>query len=236
MRPSSLHFSFPFTNPFKTLAYVFFLPFVLLCCAATAQADTVVITGGSLGTPIGLGNFGTTLTAPNFSFRGADMSAPKQQLCGPCTPGTNFGGGLYTVRVDLTIEFIYNGVIYNQNTNSMGYVVTGGGRVTFGRMTVPIDLSPVSAPFSYTGGVSAFPMDTQMGTVTGFSLDLVGSGIVTFTFEQAGFNVRSRASFVFAPPPAPDAVPEPATMLLLGTGLAGMAAAKIRRRRRSSNE
>ncbi|HYG11781.1 MAG TPA: PEP-CTERM sorting domain-containing protein [Pyrinomonadaceae bacterium] len=231
MRPSSPSLSSTFTSPFKTLTFVFFLPLLLLCCVATAKADTVVITGGSLSTPIGLGNFSTNLTAPNFSFSGADMSAPKMQLCGPCSPGTNFGGGTHTVRVDLTFGFTYNGVVYAQNTNGMGHVVVGGGRVTFGPLTVPIDLSPVSIPFSYVGSVSAFPMNSQMGTATGFTLQLMGSGIVTFTFEQSGFNVRSRGVFAFAPP-APEPVPEPATMLLLGTGLAGLAVKARRRRRR----
>lgn len=228
MRPLPLTAPSAFNGSIKTLALVLFLPFMLLFCASTAKADAVVITGGSSGTPLGNGNFFLSMTAPGFSFSAANMSAPKGQLCGLCNPGTRFGG-TYLANTTLSIELIYNGEVYKQNTLGP-YVVNGGGSFTFGTLTIPNDLSPVSTTFTFVGGVSAsrlFPPD-PMNPPPPLHLQLTGSGIVTFTFVTNGFNVRSQATFAFAPP---EPVPEPATLLLLGTGLAGAVAAKVRRRR-----
>jgi hypothetical protein len=227
MRPLPRRAPSAFIGSLKTLSFALLLPLVLLCCASTAQADPIVITGGVSGTPLGNGNFFVSVTAPNFSFKAADMFAPKPQPCGFCQPGARFGG-TYTANTSLGIELIYNGVVYRQNTLGP-YAISGGGSFTFGTLTVPADLSPVSTTFTFTGGVSAFQLSPPpMTPPHQFSLQLVGSGIVTFTFVQSGPNVRAQGSFAFAPQP----VPEPATMLLLGTGLAGAFAAKMRRRRR----
>ena len=60
---------------------------------------------------------------------------------------------------------------------------------------------------------------------------MVGGGLATIFVNQFGNTVAFvGADFVFQPGFQPEPVPEPATLLLLGGGLAGLAA-RVRRRK-----
>jgi len=227
MSASPQRLSTRFDGSIKNLAFLLFLPLVLLCCASTAQAVPVVITGGSIGTATGIGNFSMSVTGMDFSFSGHHGGAPKTQLCGLCQPGTRFGGGGIAVQLTVAQSLIYNGMSYSPAT---GYVPSSGGNIlTVQSIIIPADLSPVIVPFSFVGNASAFSLNGSPS----LHFELTGTGIATFTFNRFGQNVLSQASFVFTPPASvPDPIPEPATLLLLGTGLAGAGAARLRRRRR----
>ena len=205
---------------------------LVLGCAvlpSVAGADPVRITSGflsvdSISTP---GPF--QLIGDNFSLSGfsQDQTAGPIQTCVPCEPGStidlgtrylgDFGSGTGTV----------DGTAYPQ-LKLVGPVV----------FSTPSITAP-SAPGPFTV-VQPFTFDARLRGVVGFN-DVVfekllsGQGTVTATFLASPEWTGQPLLFFFDSirydfsPAAP--TPEPATLVLLGTGLAAVFARQRSRRR-----
>ena len=199
------------------------LPALLLCAflfhASEARADTIVITSGFARSidPIGA-------AAGNFSFAGQNLS-----VSGNVDRHRFRYDGL--LRADSISSCI---ATVNGTTYSAFY---GGTLLSFER--APIVLPPpglqtitITTPFTMSGTLLIRDGNPNVAPI--FSLSLSGQGIATISFQLlfTGEGLRyvpTDVRYDFQPA----AVPEPATLMLLGTGLAGVAAG-IRKRRKSA--
>jgi hypothetical protein len=162
---------------------------------------------------------GVTVTGGLFGPRNA---------CTPCLPGqpvsllSTWGGN------DLAGTATFQGQTYTQ----VGSLAPGhaSGMVTF---SGPAPLAPplqgfsstVTAPFDFTG---QFWFPAQGGAADA-SVSLFGAGTASVELFRSSLDIPwsySRATYTFADP-----VPEPGTMLLVGTVLAGLAAGRRLKRR-----
>ena len=178
---------------------------------------------GSLGFPhvAFLGGFLFEGTAAG----GGGVFGPANCAFSACGPGTTVDLDARWVGSDVrgTVTFAgetFTGVGSPLGNTSLSVNWTGD-------LTIPAGFTGgvLTAPFGFTGAFSYFgPTST---TVT----DLLGSGLASLTFApnaaSPGTFVVSAATYTFEDT-AP--VPEPMSLLLVGSGLAGIAG--LRRRRR----
>jgi len=203
------------------------------CCLVSdeARADGYVITGGTIFTS---GQGSGVLSPVNLSGPGISVTGLREgtilAACGPCTShnilSTNagFSNGGATVTLDGTT---YSNVYLGGNFN-----------ITGPNFNLPPALNEdviITMPFEMSGnmiGERGFQNPVEL-----FRTTVTGQGIATFTFRHIftpGFpnpNLYYFRNVTYNFQPAP--VPEPATLLLLCTGLAGVAA-RVRKRRRVS--
>ncbi len=191
------------------------LTFVVLCLgtAASTQADTITFNGSR-------------------EFSGGTGAVPDPVRCGPAPPHfrvTNPPG------VGASNLGSFTSTESQCNNNAIGIVFDGrftfdfgGGNTFFGTYVgtivgIPPPPPPpgtvltVSFTYTLTGGTGSF---------VNASGNLLGTGTITLNPLPIGNSSRIDIT----------TIPEPATMVLLGTGLAGIGAAVRKRRKANKSE
>lgn len=220
------------TSPLPLLLFSLFLLFV-----PEARADGLVITSGSASFPTSSGGF-FSFSGGNTTLNGGIDFAPM--ACSPCTAGQAVNLSLYRVGGDIRgTSGIIDGVTYDRFYNESWL------RFETGTFFVPDDASSIitlTVPFTFSGSMLGCTQSTVGGPCPSpiFSTMLSGQGLVTLELYsymlldgRRAYDTRSIIyNFGSAAP-----VPEPATLLLLSTGLAGVAARyRMKRRSRSKVE
>jgi PEP-CTERM motif len=198
--------------------------FGLFLCSSEAQADTIIITSGfaRVTEP-------ATISAGSFSFAGEGLIASGSGDRNSAR-GSNIHGAP-TFRGEATANNTTHANIHYTNT-----VLRFESNIFF---RPPADSnSPqtllITVPFTMTGTLVGNFGSLQNPPL--FSLTVTGWGLATATLQlfQVGsdfFYIHQDIRYDFLSNNAP--VPEPATILLLGTGLAAGVITRLRSRRRT---
>ncbi len=208
--------------------------------AAAARADEVTIKGTTSGSFTNLG--GTTTGATlmglqyvNSSFDVTTTNGGRTLNGAAANPaGTNFNnlGSFYLAPpADPTLDN-YNGSAFTLVINFAAPTGIAGGQMATYTAALTGIVERIGPTQSYSvnvrfdNPVQTFTFARADGTTGAFTLSVSDVLGITPNFARAITGTISGAS------ETPAAVPEPATMMLFGTGLAGLVARSRRRRRR----
>ena len=203
---------------------------LLVFSAFTAHADSFVITGGSAtaGTPVA-GSMQWSVTAPGFSA-GAHTYSSSTFL----SPYAVYPGGLVALSVrDGALnytDFLGGGFTINGVSYGIANFGVFGVFFTTPEVMAPLtgSLITLTAPFTFSAQLHSGRWENiEIPRVTA---NMTGSGIATVNMVLNGYGYYQRqgpATYTFT---NPQPIPEPASVLLLCSGIVGLAL-KLRSRR-----
>lgn len=189
---------------------------LMVFAAAGAKADPVTIT--TSGTFSGSGNDTITL------------------LCGiGCTTTLTFNGASSSVFTPAGAQFGELLVMSTAGPSFIGAAITGNFALNFFETSVgsSVLVGTLSGTLHFDGGIGTLTFSTTSVNIGGIIFTVAPSYTVQLPVTRAGD--PGTAATTIQGTGTPSAMPEPASMLLLGTGLAGVAAA-VRRKMRARHQ
>lgn len=207
---------------------------VTLAFAFCRSASADPITTGSMVYTALPESLSISVGGERFAFDGAfhlgeHLFGPNETCrLGFCNPGQslNFGGVNFHGPFDVSGTFRLGDRTFAVNTNTERADLRFDWNATLvAPSDLPLGLVTLTAPFSLTGSFIWF--DVFAHTPANPHLDFFGNGTLTAIFDHRNFEFPGQnqlflqsARYDFAP------TPEPGTLLLLATGLAGVVSAR----------
>ena len=213
--------------------------FASLLFPQEARADDIVLTSGYVsigGAPLTRNawrSVGFNFAGNNFTASGGAGDGQSRQgiqspcSFSPCQPGA-------TANPSSLVTFDGAGTATFNGTTSGAWWFAQDSHLTFSGLSVVIPESTAStltltSTFTMTGTVVVHALHDFPNHPILFSTTVSGSGIATLSFQYfatpgGGGYVLSNVRYDFT------TIPEPTTLFLLGTGLAGLVARRRRRR------